>query len=76
MRIWQLTKLGKQLARSTNNPDTGAWRIVHFLDRVGGATGDQIADGSRVESGEAAGLLANLRRKGVVGEMGEGQREF
>ena len=68
MRIWELAPLGKRLARSTQNPDTDAWRIVHFLDRVGRSTTDQIVEGARAPN--AAGQLIGLRNKQIVQESG------
>ena len=69
MRIYMLTELGQRLARSTRNPDTSAWKIVHYLDSVGHSTPDQIASYLGMSTGEAAGLLAGLRRKKVVKEV-------
>ena len=69
MKIYQLTPLGKRLARSVSNPDTEAWRVVHYLDRVGRSTPDQIAMGASMP-GSAAGVLVGLRNKGVVAEIG------
>jgi len=71
MKIYMLTPLGKRLARSTHNPDTTAWRIVHHLDSVGHSTPDQVSQFVGVSEGETAGILAGLRRKGVVSEASE-----
>jgi len=71
MRIYTLTPLGKRLARSTRNPDTSAWRVVHYLDSVGHSTPDQVASYTGMEEGEASGTLARLRRKGIVKELSE-----
>ena len=69
MHIYMLTNLGKRLARSTRNPNTNAWRIVHYLDSVGHSTPDQIASSTGVEEGEVSGILAKLKRKGIVKEL-------
>jgi hypothetical protein len=69
-RIYRLTSLGKRLARSTNNPDTPNWKVVRHLDFTGVQTTEQIADGTGLSAGEVAGSLAQLRRGGVVVEMG------
>lgn len=75
MKIYALTQLGQRLARSTQNPDTTAWRLVHYLDSVGHATPDQAASYTGLEEGEASGKLAELRRKGVVREVSTGMPE-
>lgn len=72
MKIYVLTQLGKRLARSTNNPDTSNWRVVHYLDGVGHSTPDQIADYTGIAEGEVAGALGHLRRKGIVQEVSGG----
>ena len=72
MRIYTLTPLGKRLARSTRNPDTTAWRIVHHLDKVGHETPDQIAGYTGISEGEASGTLSTLKRKGIVQEISGG----
>ena len=72
MRIYQLSQMGSKLARSTSNPDTQAWRVVHYLDIMGHATPDQVASGTGMSEGEASGTLATLKRKGIVAEVGGG----
>jgi len=73
VRIYALTKFGKQLARSTTNPDTNGWKIVHHLDRVGHNSPDQIASYTGMSEGEAGANLGNLRRKGIVAEITQQQ---
>ncbi len=69
MRIYQLTQLGMRLARTTNNPDTPNWRVLHYLDNMSGAaTTDQVAIGTGLEENQAAGALVLLRRKNLVEE--------
>ena len=72
MKIYALTPLGKKLARSTSNPDTPGWRIVHYLDGVGHATPDQIASYIGLSGGEVASSLSALRRKKIIGEVSGG----
>mgnify|MGYP005850113863 CR=1 FL=1 len=70
MKIYQLTNLGRRLARTTNNPDTPNWRVLHYLDNLSGAaTSDQIVMGTGLEENQAAGALVLLRRKGLVSEQ-------
>lgn len=66
MKIYQLAPLGKSLARSTNNPDTSAWKIIRFLDRMGHSTPDQIANGIGVPSAQVNFKLRQLERSRVV----------
>lgn len=66
MRIYQITPLGKRLARTTNNPDTPNWRILHYLDHPGYATSDQISLGTGLDENTALGSLSLLKRKGLV----------
>ena len=62
MRIYQLTPIGRKMARSTNNPDTNAWRIIHHLDRVGEATAERIALATGMSEGEASTTLSRMAR--------------
>lgn len=66
MKIYQLSPLGKSLARSTNNPDTSAWKIVRFLDHMVHSTPDQIANGIGVSSAQVNFKLRQLERSKVV----------
>ena len=68
MKIYQLSQLGRRLARSTNNPDTPNWRVIHYLDQQSYATTDQVALGSGLDETQASGALVLLRRKGLVEE--------
>lgn len=68
MKIYQLTPLGKRLARNTSNPDTANWRVLHYLDGVEYSTGDQVAIYTGLEDGQALGALGTLKRKGLVVE--------
>ena len=76
MKIYALTNIGKRLARSTNNPDTTGWRVVHYLDGVGHSTPDQVADYTGLGEGEVSGTLSELRRKGIVAEVSEQGGKF
>jgi len=73
MRIYVLTDLGHRLARSTRNPDTPGWRILHYLDSVGHSTPDQIAGYTGVSGDELSLALGRLRRRGLVREMTGGE---
>lgn len=69
MKIYQLTQLGRKLARTTNNPDTPNWRVIHYLDNLSGAaTTDQVTLGTGLDENQAAGALVLLKRKGLVEE--------
>jgi len=67
VRIYQLTQLGKRLARTTNNPDTPNWKLLHYLDSVSYATADQLSMAGMSEN-EAMGAIGILKRKGLVEE--------
>ena len=69
LRIYQLTPIGHRLARSVSNPDSAAYRIVHFLDQQGQSTSEQVAEFCGISEGEASAILSNLRRKKVVREI-------
>jgi len=71
MKIYTLTQLGRRLARSTSNPDTPGWKIVHYLDSIGYQTPDQIASGTGIGTNQTAAWLSQLRRKGIVAEASE-----
>ena len=73
MRIWILTQLGRTLARSTLNPDTDGWRIVHYLDKVHQSTPEGINEGLGMDLGMVDHKLRELKRKTVVQEVGSGQ---
>jgi len=68
MKIYQLTQLGRRMARNTSSPDTANWRVLHYLDGVSYATGDQVAMYTGLEDGQAIGALGALRRKGLIEE--------
>ena len=74
MKIYQLTQVGKRLARNTRNPDTVGWRIVHHLDKVGHATPDQMSQAISVSEGEINLALVKLRNMNppVVEELSHG----
>ncbi len=71
IRIYTLTGLGTRLARSVSNPNSPAYRIVHYLDQSGNKTIEQIADYCGLSTREAAGILRGLKRKGLVTEVSE-----
>jgi len=69
MRIYTLTSLGKKLARSVSNPDSPAYRVVHFLDQMGHSTTEQIAEYCGISPRQAATILGSLKRRKVVAEV-------
>ena len=71
MKIYYLTPIGKKMARSVSNPDSSAFRIISFLDKVGHSTTEQIADFCGTGTGEASAILGVLRRKRIVSEVTE-----
>ncbi len=69
IQIYALTAIGKAMARSSKNPDTSAWRVVHFLDGVGNATREQISEYCSLNAGETASVLLKLRYKRIIAEQ-------
>ena len=70
MTIYTLTQLGKRMARSTMSGDTAGWRIVHYLDKVGQSTGEQIAQYCGLTGIQAGMALRVLQQKGIVARAG------
>ena len=68
MRIYQLTQLGRRVARSTTSSDTSNWRVIYALDKLGYGTPDQLAIQTGLEESEIVGALGTLRRKGLIAE--------
>ena len=62
IEIYGLTDMGRKLARSTRNPDTVEWRVIHYLDRVRRATKEQIAEYCGLSSNQASAVLKKLKR--------------
>ncbi len=69
-QIYQLTHLGKAVARSTSAPDNPEWRIIHFLDLMGCRDKSQIIEGAGITETQAATALRTLRHKNVIEEAG------
>ena len=70
MKVYRLTPFGLRIARSVRNPDTTAWRVIHFLDRMGGqATDDQMAEGTGLSVGDVGRIAGRLRVKHIVEEI-------
>ncbi len=68
MKIYQLTILGKRVARSTSTPDTANWRVIYALDRLEYATPDQLTMQTGLEENGVIGALMVLKRKGLIEE--------
>ena len=62
MKIWAFTPIGKRAARSIRNPDSAAYKVLHCLDRLGGATSDQIASYTGIDIGTVNSMLGRLSR--------------
>lgn len=71
MKVYVLTPIGKNLARSVDSPDNFAYQIIHFLDRVDSSTTEQIADYCGASVSATASILGQLRRKRIVSEVTE-----
>ena len=73
MKIYVVTDLGHRFARSTNNPNTAGWQVLHYLDSVGHSTPDQIASYTGVSGSELSVALGRLRRGGLIREVTGGE---
>lgn len=65
MEIYRLTSMGERLAHSHRSPQTPAWGVIHFLNRRGMATKEQIIENV---PGATSVTLTKLRMKRVVVE--------
>lgn len=63
MEIYRLTNMGERLAHSYKSPPTPAWGVIHFLNKRGMATREQIIENV---PGATSLTLAKLRNKRVV----------
>ena len=68
LHIYSLTENGKRLARSTSAPDNPTYRVIFWIDKVGSATPEGIAEHARVGKGELGTILRRLRFSGVIKE--------
>ncbi len=71
IQIYGLTGIGQKLAHSIRSPDTSEWRIIHFLDRVGRATKEQIIDYCGASPTEISVNLRKLKSRRIVAEESE-----
>ena len=63
IKLWALTQAGRAVARNTNNPNTVAYRIVHYMDQMRRAmTPDQISSGLGIDQGTVNIQLGGLSR--------------
>ncbi|KKL98818.1 hypothetical protein LCGC14_1820670 [marine sediment metagenome] len=65
MEIYRLTRLGSQLAHSYNNERTPMWGVIHYLNRKGVATKEQILEHVPYATSTT---IAKLRWKRVISE--------
>lgn len=63
IEVYRLSNRGEQLAHSYRSPRTPEWAVVHFLQRRGSATKDQIFE--YVPSASSS-TLAKLSMKGII----------
>lgn len=73
LRIWQLTELGTRAARNQFNPNEPTYKIMSFLDFMGTATTQQIADHvlsffPELSYGDISVEIHRLARLGLVTE--------
>lgn len=65
MQIYRLSKLGYMLSRSTRNPPTPEWGVIHYLGKMHAASREKIL--TEVPSATSA-TLARLRAKRILME--------
>ena len=70
LQIWSLTPLGRTMARSTRNPRSTAWAIIHHLDSMGSRTTDQLINYLNITKSDITNTLLRLKSSGVVVEIG------
>jgi transcription initiation factor IIE alpha subunit len=70
VRLFALTGLGEQFARSTRQVDSPAWRIINQLDKRAQATDEQISLLTGLDMGTTMATLRHLKSKKIVREIG------
>lgn len=69
MQIYRLTKIGERLAHSYRSPpDNPKWNVIHFLNRRGEATKEQIL--VYVPSATSQTLIELTSKKIIMEETG------
>ena len=63
MDVYRLTDRGEELAHSYRSPRTPPWAVIHFLNRQGAATREQIFE--YVPSASTS-TLQRLHMKGII----------
>jgi len=71
LEIYGLTVTGRKLARSTNNPSTPEWQIIHYLDRVNRSTKENIAEYCGLNPVQAAVSIRKLKASKIIAEESE-----
>jgi len=66
--IWGLTNRGIRLARNPHNPNTPAFKLISFLDKVPRASKETIGDYCGLSPVQTAVILRELKGKGIVAE--------
>jgi hypothetical protein len=66
LQIWSLTPLGKTMARSTRNPRSSAWAIIHHLDTMGNRTTEQLVTYTGLSKGEVLSNLGRLKSSRII----------
>ena len=64
MKVYSLTNIGKQQAKTPTSQMTPAWKIIYFLDRRGGSSTDDAIYNfcfSKDQRGEAINALNTLK---------------
>lgn len=62
MVVYILTPMGKRATRNIRNPDTPAFRVLYFLDKMGSGTKEQIASYTGLSEGQVAVAIGKLKK--------------
>jgi hypothetical protein len=50
------------------SPDTPEWQVIHFLDKVGRSTKEQVADYTGMSPAQASTVMRKLKFRKIVAE--------
>lgn len=62
MIVYVITRMGKSATRNIHNPDTPAFKVLYFLDKMGHGTKEQIASYTGLSEGQVGLAINKLKR--------------
>ncbi len=72
MKIYALTQMGRELAKSTSAPKSPTWSVIYFLARRDKADDDTIVNGTGLDKGTVLAVMTTLKRNRFAVELGGG----